>query len=141
MRERARDLLIKGQLSGPLAELLNEVAPECREDAAESLVQVAHPTSGGYCLQNFAQVDCEHCGQCLDDCNSFHWVPAETEREDELIAIRDDVSRRLRVMLDEMSSTGTVNDESFERLNHQLGFVNQILESIQEKEIGTSHEA
>lgn len=141
MRERARDLLIQGQLRGPLASLLREVAPECRAEAAESMVQVAHPVNGGYCVQNFAQVDCEHCAQCLDDCNSYHWAPSEVEREDELIAIRDSISRRLRAMLDEMSSAELINDESFERLNHQLGFVNQILESIQENAIGTTNEA
>ena len=141
MRERAWELLIQGQLSGPLADLLREVAPERREDAAESLVQVAHPTSGGYCLQNFAQVDCEHSGQCLDDCNSFHWALGDVEREEELVLIRDSTSRRLRVMLDEMSSAQTLNDESFARLRHQLEFVNQILESIQENAIGTTNEA
>jgi hypothetical protein len=140
MRERARDLLIQGQLRGPLASLLREVAPECRAEAASSMVQVAHPVNGGYCVQNFAQVDCEHCAQCLDDCNSYHWVPGEVEREDELIVIRDDVSRRLSVMLDEMSSTEMVNDESFERLCHQLEFVNQILESTREKKIDAPDE-
>ncbi|CAH34567.1 hypothetical protein D0U02_00370 [Burkholderia pseudomallei] len=136
MRERARDMLIKGQLNGRFATLLSQVTPECRKEAAESMVQVAHPISGGYCLQNFAQVDCEHCGQCLDECMSFHWVPGETDRQDEVIAIRDTISRKLNVMLDKMSPTERQNDESFSRLRHQQNFVNQILKSMEESKVG-----
>ncbi|ARL24848.1 hypothetical protein BOC55_10130 [Burkholderia pseudomallei] len=121
--------------------MLNQVAPDQRNDAAESLVQVAHATAGGYCLQNFAQVECDHFGECLNDCRSFHWAPEALEREEELIAIRDDVSRRLRIILDKMSSADAKNDEYFASLHRQLTSVNKILKSIEENKNGTKKTA
>lgn len=135
-REKARELLLRGQLHGRCADLLNQVAPDQRKEATESLVQVAHATAGGYCLQNFAQVECDHFGECLNDCRSFHWTPEESERKEELIAIRDDVSRKLRVVLSSMSSDDAENDEYFASLHRQLTYVNKLLKSIEENEIG-----
>lgn len=136
-REKARKLLLRGELHGRCADLLNQVRPDQREDAAQSLVHVAHATAGGYCLQNFAQVECDHFGECLNDCRSFHSAPEELEREDELIAIREDVSRRLRVILDRMSSADAENDEYYASLHRQLTSVNKLLKSIEENKIGT----
>ncbi|MCA7992633.1 hypothetical protein LGM63_18445 [Burkholderia cepacia] len=140
-REKARELLLQGQLHGRCADLLNQVAPSQRKAAAESLVQVAHATAGGYCIQNFAQVECDEFGQCHADCHSFHSAPTEAERKEELIDIRDDISRRLRIILDNMASDDAENDEYFASLQRQLRSVNDVLKSIEESEIGKQETA
>ncbi|MBF3699437.1 hypothetical protein ISG25_08570 [Burkholderia pseudomallei] len=134
-------MLLQGQLHGRCADLLSQVAPSQRKAAAESLVQVAHATAGGYCIQNFAQVECDEFGQCHADCHSFHSAPTEAERKEELIDIRDDISRRLRIILDNMASDDAENDEYFASLQRQLRSVNDVLKSIEESEIGKQETA
>ncbi|RQZ56570.1 hypothetical protein DF060_00355 [Burkholderia pseudomallei] len=58
-----------------------------------------------------------------------------------LVAIRDDVSRRLRIILDKMSSADAKNDEYFASLHRQLTSVNKILKSIEENKNGTKKTA
>lgn len=140
-REKARDLLLRGQLHGRCADLLNRVTPSQREAAAESLIQVAHVAAGGYCIQNFAQVECDEFGQCHADCQSFHSAPTEVERKEELMGIRDDISRRLRIILDDMSRDDAENDEYFASLQRQLRSLNDILKSIEESEDGKQETA
>lgn len=140
MRERARALLVQGKLEGPLASLLQAVAPERRIAAAESMIQVAHPVVGGYCFLDFAQGDCPHSGQCFNDCKSFHWAPSEEERKSELVAKSNFVSNKLKVMLAGMANAGSQSDESLEHLRHQLRSVNRILQSIERAQSEAPHE-
>lgn len=132
-RERARALLAGGYLRGRYEDLLKHVAPEQRQEVVETLIQVAHPTAGGYCLQNFAQVDCEHCGQCVDDCPSFHWAPAETDRKGELLAIRSAIMRKVKIVLKNTSRLKSDRDEGLALHVRQLKSINRILKTMEDE--------
>lgn len=131
MREKARQLILDGKLHGSSASLLQQVVPECRNDAAKAMVQDAHPTAGGYCLQSFAQIQCVESGQCLEDCQSYHWASGEWERKDELEEIQANVSRKLEVVLGGMTEVEARNDQFFLRQLDKLKAVSKILQSLE----------
>jgi hypothetical protein len=72
MTEKARQMLLSGEIIGPIADAANQLSPIDAKEFIATQVNAVHHTPYGLCLHDFAQNPCDKHLNCLSGCKEFH---------------------------------------------------------------------
>jgi len=81
MTDKARQMLLSGEIVGPIADAANQLSPIDAKEFIATQVNAVHHTPYGLCLHDFAQNPCDKHLNCLSGCKEFHRTKGDqTER-------------------------------------------------------------
>ena len=101
--EAVRDMLAEGKVIGALADAHEALPPVDRADFRETVIETAHVTDIGFCLQNWNTSPCPEFGSC-GDCRACAIVKGDRKAMERTEALREDnawVAASLRAEMDE----------------------------------------
>jgi len=88
MTEKARQMLLSGEIVGPIAEAASQLSPIDAKEFIAVQVNAVHHTQYGLCLHDFAQNPCDKHLNCLSGCKEFHRTKGNQDERNNLKTLK-----------------------------------------------------
>ncbi|MDF2690821.1 MAG: uncharacterized protein K0S29_676 [Gammaproteobacteria bacterium] len=95
MTEKARQMLLSGEVIGPIADAAKQMNPLDAKEFVAVQVNAVHHTPYGLCLHDFAQNPCDKHLNCLSGCKEFHRTKGNQEERKNLKLLKNQTTAAL----------------------------------------------